>query len=424
MTDDQVYRLIQKGHYLFDVKKYALCITEMQKVISFHPKHDGAWRTMALCYREMEHLNKALQCGLKSLQSDPENPTGLYLLGLIHMDKLELATAERYFLQSLQEDLEGADVHLSLAALYLARFEDEKAKEHIGHALSIDPTHSAAYHLRSQMESRQFNHEEARKLMLKAIQLDPEGATHHLSIGEIEMARGNLDGAAYHFKEAIRLDPQDEDARNKYLDARIFRRSFFRFFHSRHWFVNQLSEIGQLSITFVAALLILLLLDNKWQPGTFLQVFGKGISALILIPGLFYWIVRPIKKWTVAKGEWGSWNLSLLNSENFANLSNMLAWLALSYFLWAESFAAAAIALFLSGYGIFGCLFCLMEQQLRKKIFGMGLLMIYTAGLLSLLMHIILQDSSKLLLGIVLGGWLMLIGIYYFLKPAERSWQV
>lgn len=424
MTDNQVYRLMQKGLYLFDVKKYALCIDEMQKVLSFHPKHDGAWRTMARCYREMENLNKALQCALHSLQSDPENPSGLYLLGLIYMDKLELAKAESFFLKALQEEWEDAEVHLSLAALYLARFEDDKAKKHIAHALSIDPSHSGAYHLRSQMESRQFNHEEARKLMLKAIQLDPEGAPHHLSIGDIEMARGNLDEAAFHFKEAIRLDPQDEEARNKYLDARIFRRSVLRFFHSRHWFVNQLSEIGQLSITSLMAILIFLLLSNKWETGSFLQVFGKSFSMLILVPGLVYWIIRPVKKWVIARGEWGRWNLNLLNSENFANLSNMLAWTALFYFWWAESFVAAAFALFLAFYGIFGCLFCLMEQQARKKIFGLVLLLIYTAGLLSGLMAIILQDSSFLLLGIILGGWVLLMGIYYFLKPAESRLQV
>lgn len=424
MTDDQVYRLMQKGLHLFDVKKYALCIEQMQKVLSFHPKHDGAWRTMARCYREMEDLNKALQCALRSLQSDPEHPRGLYLLGLIYMDKLDFSTAEKYFLKSLQEDWEDADVHLALAALYLARFEDEKAREYISHALFIDPSHSAAYHLRSQMESRQFNHEEARKLMLKAIQLDPEGATHHLSIGEIEMARGNLDGAAFHFKEAIRLDPQDEEARNKYLDARIFRRSFFRFFHSRHWFVNQFSEIGQLCVTFLITWLLLLLLDNKWESGSFPQVLGKAFTMLVLVPGTVYWIIRPIKKWTVAKGEWGSWNLSLLNPENFANLSNMLAWLALFYFWWAESTSAALVAMFLSGYGIFGCLFCLMEQEARKKIFGMALLLIYTAGLVSLLMNIVFQDSSKVLLGIIVGGWMLLIGIYQFLKPAESRLHV
>lgn len=424
MTDDQVYRLMKRGHHLFDVKKYSLCIGEMQKVLSFHPKHDGAWRTMALCYREMENFNKALQCASQSLQSDPEHPRGLYLLGLIHMDKLELNVAERYFQKSLGEEWEDADVHLALAALYLARFDNKKAKEHIEHALRIDPANSAAYHLRSQMESLQFNHEEARDLMLKAIQLDPEESPHHLSIGEIEMARGNLDGAAYHFKEAIRLDPQDEYARNKYLDSRIFRRSFFRFFHSRHWFVNQLSEIGQLTITFIMSLLIILLLDNKWEPGSFSQIFGKGVSMLVLVPGIVYWIIRPIKKWVVARDEWGSWNLSLLNPENFGNLSNMFAWLAVFYFYCAESFGAGAIALFLSFYGIFGCLYCLMEQHLRKKVFGGMLLLIYAAGLLSLLMHIVLQDSSKLLLGIVLGGWILLIGIYYVLKPAKSTWQL
>ena len=127
----------------------------------------------------------------------------------------------------------------------------------------------------------------------------------------------------------------------------------------------------------------------------------------------FYWCVRPVLKMWIANTEWGTIPFDLKYKEDFAILSNMVAWLMLAGFWFQGSFLWIATAMFISGYGIFGSLYWEMEEGRIKRYYGAVLAGIYASGAASLMMELTLDSGARPMLLINLCGWVLLVVLFY-----------
>ena len=111
----------------------------------------------------------------------PGNDDAVYLLGLVHNEQGDSATAMKFWQRSLQLDASRADANDSLGYALLLRDEYEQAETHFRNALALDPTLATANFRLANTLVHQGKMPEAIAILEKATSLSAEG---HRLLGE------------------------------------------------------------------------------------------------------------------------------------------------------------------------------------------------------------------------------------------------
>jgi predicted O-linked N-acetylglucosamine transferase (SPINDLY family) len=118
-----------------------------------------------------------------------------------------LARAQQIYRQILQSDPNHPDA-LHLLGLSLIDTGDPKqAAELMGRAIALSPA-NANYHLDQGHAFRALGDlAQAQHYFERALALQPNFVSAHLCVGLVKMQQGDLDAGEFHFQEALRLEP-------------------------------------------------------------------------------------------------------------------------------------------------------------------------------------------------------------------------
>ena len=150
------------------------------------------------------------------LQTDPNQPVALHLLGVVFHQggQNELAVEHLSKALTIKPDYAEAHSNLGLALQELGRLEEAIASYH--KAIDIKPDYAEAYNNlgNTLLEMEQF--EEAITSCQKALAINPDYATAHYNLGVGLEKLGRLDEAVVSYNKALNIKPD-------YIDAYINR---------------------------------------------------------------------------------------------------------------------------------------------------------------------------------------------------------
>ena len=142
----------------------------------------------------------------QALQWNPENATGLRMLGNLHQLQGRPADAARAYRQSLQLDPDFAEAHDNLGNLLLSIGRNDEAVEHLRRAIALDPSLATAhYHLG--VATAESDPARAQESFRRALGADPGFADAHFRLGNLLRLQGDLASAVESFREALRIRP-------------------------------------------------------------------------------------------------------------------------------------------------------------------------------------------------------------------------
>lgn len=134
----------------------------------------------AIEYHRQGDLDEAARRYEALLESEPDQPDALHLLGVVAHQKNDQAEAERLIRRALELDPQRGAFHCSLGNVHRARREDD----------------------------------EAMGCFEKALELDPNLGEGYINLGSMQLARGDLDQAESNFKMALVVDADNAQALN------------------------------------------------------------------------------------------------------------------------------------------------------------------------------------------------------------------
>lgn len=131
--------------------------------------------TISAADQERALRAEQLQAAERLVDTFPQSDDALYLLGLVHNEQGDSATAVKHWERSLELDATRADANDSLGYAFLLRDEYEKAETHFRKAPAIDPTLATANFRLANTFVHQGKMPEAAAILEKANSLSAEG---------------------------------------------------------------------------------------------------------------------------------------------------------------------------------------------------------------------------------------------------------
>jgi len=157
-------------------------------------------------------MQQAKELCHKILEVDPENVTGLYLLGTIYGNTNNNEKAQELISKVIQIIPEFPDAYLTLAIILKNQGNFEGAIENYYKTIALNPDcHEVFYNLGSTFQE-QGNLEEAIKNYKKTISLNADYPEAFYNLGVALKELGNLEGAIENYKKTIALNPACPEA--------------------------------------------------------------------------------------------------------------------------------------------------------------------------------------------------------------------
>lgn len=141
------------------------------------------------------------------LESDPDHPGALYLLGLIALNTGRSSLAVDLIEHALAIEPDFADAHFNLGIAYQMQGKLDKAVSCFNMAVQIKPDYVAAHFALGLMLQQLGRLADATVSYRQALAFKPDYAEAHCNLGVVLQALGKLDEAAASYRRAIGLKP-------------------------------------------------------------------------------------------------------------------------------------------------------------------------------------------------------------------------
>ena len=197
----------QAGRYA-DAEKLSLSITQE------FPKHQFAWKVLAVVLKLTGRINESLIVSQKSVQLDPQDVGARNNLGNTLQELGRLDEAEASYRQAIALNPNLIDVHNNLTNTLQKMGRLNEAEVSLRQAINLKPDYAEAYHNLGVLlrELRRFNESEAS--YRQAITLKPDYAETHNNLGNTLQDQGRLEEAEVSLRQAIALKPNLTGAHN------------------------------------------------------------------------------------------------------------------------------------------------------------------------------------------------------------------
>jgi Flp pilus assembly protein TadD len=158
------------------------------------------WRQSGM-YKDIETLYAT------TLSRNPQCAMAHNNLGMLQLQKHQVAEAKAHFERALEIEPTHASAHNNLGIILLQSGHPDEAKAHFEKALEFDPTYAKAESNLGMIYLHRGQLAEARSHLEKAIQLMPNFADARLNLSTVLMRQGHTEDALRHLERLIELQP-------------------------------------------------------------------------------------------------------------------------------------------------------------------------------------------------------------------------
>ena len=159
-------------------------------------------------------LDEARRCYERVLQTRPNDPNALHLLGLVCLASHQLNQAAAFVQGALKVLPRYAEAHCSLGRVYEAQKKLDEAIASYRQAVALKPDYlEAICHLATAHEAR-GNLDEVIAAYQRALVIKPDFAGVHGNLGNAHLAQGKPDLAIAAYRRALAIDPNLAEFQN------------------------------------------------------------------------------------------------------------------------------------------------------------------------------------------------------------------
>ena len=195
----------QAGRYV-DAEKLSLSITQE------FPKHQFAWKVLAVILKQNGKINESLIVSQKSVQLDPQDAEAHNNLGVLLQQQGRLDEAETSYRQAitLKPDYVEAHSNLGIILKEFGRLKESEASYR--KAIELKPD-LAETHYNLGITLKELGRlDEAETSYRKALELKPDLAEAYSNLGNTLQAQDRLKEAEENYRQAITLKPDYVEA--------------------------------------------------------------------------------------------------------------------------------------------------------------------------------------------------------------------
>jgi tetratricopeptide (TPR) repeat protein len=195
----------QAGRYV-DAEKLSLSITQE------FPKHQFAWKVLAIVLKQNGRINESLIVSQKSVELGPLDAEAHYNLGVLLEEQGKLKEAEVSFRQTieLKPDLAEAHYNLGITLQKLGRLDE--AETSYRKAIALKPNLAIAHSNLGITLQKLGRLDEAETSYRKLIELKPDLAEAHYNLGITLQELGRFEESEGCYRKAIVLKPNYAEA--------------------------------------------------------------------------------------------------------------------------------------------------------------------------------------------------------------------
>lgn len=153
--------------------------------------------------------DEALAAARTAVDTEPDNPDAVHLLGLAQRAGGDREAARASFERAIALAPETAGYHLSLAALSLAARDLDGARRELDDSVGLDPNQLSAYVMLAHLALARGDRDEAEQQLRRAQRIDPEHPHARVIEGQLLLGRGDADGALHVLTAAAKTAPSD-----------------------------------------------------------------------------------------------------------------------------------------------------------------------------------------------------------------------
>ncbi len=163
---------------------------------------------------QKNNLEAAINLYNKILETDPNNSTVYYNLGLAYDEKKYFDDAIKYYKKVIEIDPNFLSAHFNLGIIYKKLGEVEKEIICYEKTISINPNHSKANNNLGLAFKKLGEYSKAKKYYETAIKADPNLVEAHNNLGTILSELGDSDQAIISYENANKINPNLEFTNN------------------------------------------------------------------------------------------------------------------------------------------------------------------------------------------------------------------
>ncbi len=175
--------------------------TENKLSVGLHLHREGL-------YQEAKHSYE------EALNTMPDHPEALHLLGIIAYQRAENTEAIRLITKAIANNPANPSYYNNLGLAFLALNQSQQAKKNFCKALQLDPDYADAYNNLGNALKSQGHLDAAIDNYRKALQLMHDFPEAHLNLGKSLSDSGQQVAAMSHYQQAIKLNPGYAEAYN------------------------------------------------------------------------------------------------------------------------------------------------------------------------------------------------------------------
>jgi Tfp pilus assembly protein PilF len=139
------------------VSDFITAIQKLKEEVKNVPDNDLAWSGLANAYLSANDLDSARICANKSLEINPDDSQTNNIIGLILLNKNDLAGAKRQFENSIKLESSNAGAYFYLAKIAQGSGDNNGAMSNIMKCINIAPNYKPAYELGAAISDAQGN---------------------------------------------------------------------------------------------------------------------------------------------------------------------------------------------------------------------------------------------------------------------------
>jgi uncharacterized protein (TIGR02466 family) len=166
----------------------------------------------AISVHQAGDLDKAEPLYRQFLAQQPEQPTALQLLGLLHSQKNEHEIAIELMQKSLRLFPQQAEVANNLANSLSSCGRLDEAIESYLQATTIKPVYIEAWRNLGLCYTQQENYEQSNNAFLRCLEIQPEDAISWFCMADMFQKQGNIDSAIQYLQKTLELKPDYAEA--------------------------------------------------------------------------------------------------------------------------------------------------------------------------------------------------------------------
>jgi len=191
-----------------DAEKLSVSITEE------FPKHQFAWKVLAIVLKQNGRINESLIASQKSVQLDLHDAEARNNLGNTLKELGKLDESEASLRQAIELKPDFAEAHNNLGVTLKAQGKLNEAEVSYRQAIVLKPNYAEAHSNLGVTLEAQGKLKESEASLRQAIALKPNYAEGHNNLGNILKEQGKLDESEASYRQAIVLKPDFAEAHN------------------------------------------------------------------------------------------------------------------------------------------------------------------------------------------------------------------